>query len=89
MLFRSGGIETIEVGGVPVSGIELRMMLGLASTNFRVSLEDGILVFKTTGYGHGVGMSQYGARSLAMSGKDFEAIIRWYYSGVVIGSYKN
>ncbi len=83
----AGGIETIEVGSVTVKGSELRMMFGLASTNFRYSVEDGKLIFKTTGYGHGVGMSQYGARALALEGKDFEEIIKWYYSGVAIGTY--
>lgn len=84
----AGGVETIEVGGVAVKGAELRMMLGLASTNFRCSYEDGKLVFKTTGYGHGVGMSQYGARALALDGSGFEEIIKWYYSGVEIGTYR-
>jgi stage II sporulation protein D len=73
------------VGGVRVKGTELRTLLGLNSTNFTFEvLKDDRLRFATTGYGHGVGMSQYGAKALAEEGKSCDEIIKWYYTGVEI-----
>ena len=81
----AGGIIEVSVGGVRVKGTEIRTLLGLNSTNFTFEvLENGDLSFKTTGYGHGVGMSQYGAKALAEEGKSCEEIIKWYYTGVEI-----
>ena len=60
-------------------------MFGLNSTNFTVSYADGELKIKTRGYGHGVGMSQYGARAMALEGKKYDEILKSYYSGVVLG----
>ena len=47
--------------------------------------EDGF-TFETVGYGHGVGMSQYGANALAAQGKDFKEILTWYYTGAQVGA---
>lgn len=81
----AGGIIDVAVGGIRVQGTELRELLGLNSTNFTYSvLDDGTLCFQTIGYGHGVGMSQYGAKALAEEGKTCEEIIQWYYTGVDI-----
>ncbi len=81
----AGGIISVAVGGVRVKGTELRTLLGLNSTNFTFEvLEDEQLRFSTTGYGHGVGMSQYGAKALAEEGKTCDEIIKWYYTGVEI-----
>lgn len=81
----AGGIITVSVGGVRVKGTELRTLLGLNSTNFTFEvLKDDRLRFATTGYGHGVGMSQYGAKALAEEGKTCDEIIKWYYTGVEI-----
>lgn len=81
----AGGVIEVSVGGVRVKGTELRTLLGLNSTNFTYEvLESGDLRFCTTGYGHGVGMSQYGAKALAEDGMDYEEIIKWYYTGVEI-----
>ncbi len=81
----AGGIISMRVGGVSVSGNELRVLCALRSTNFTVSEENGLLIFKTIGYGHGVGMSQYGAQAMALSGKTFEEILKWYYTGATLG----
>ena len=81
---QSGGIINVSVGGVRVSGTEIRTMLGLNSTNFTLEASDDALVFHTTGYGHGVGLSQYGARELALEGKNFSDILKWYYQGTEI-----
>jgi len=81
----AGGIIEVSVGGKRLKGTEIRTLLGLNSTNFTFEvLDSGDLSFKTTGYGHGVGMSQYGAKALAEEGKSFEEIIQWYYTGVEI-----
>jgi len=78
----AGGIIDVAVGGVRVSGTAIRQAAGLNSTNFRVRIEGDDLIFTTTGYGHGVGMSQYGARALAMEGYTFDRIIKHYFTGV-------
>ena len=73
----SGRVESATVGGVPIRGTRLRSILGLRSACFRV-----------TGFGHGVGMSQYGADALAREGKSWQEILRWYYRGVSIETWK-
>lgn len=78
----AGGVISLSVGGVVVEGREIRSLAGLNSTNFTVSVQDQLLVFTTVGYGHGVGMSQYGARALALEGKTFDEILKHYYTGV-------
>ncbi len=72
------------VGGVRMSGGDVRAAAGLSSTNFRVAVDDEDLVFTVTGRGHGVGMSQYGARELAEQGASFDEILRHYYTGIQI-----
>ncbi|MBQ1675611.1 MAG: stage II sporulation protein D [Oscillospiraceae bacterium] len=81
----SGRVERITVGGVTVSGTELRAVFSLRSTAFTVSAEGEKVTFRVTGYGHGVGMSQYGANELARQGKTWQEILQWYYTGVTIG----
>lgn len=80
----SGGVETVEVGGVVVKGTALRSLFGLRSATFTASAEDGAVVFHVTGYGHGVGMSQYGANAMAKEGKDYQEILTHYYTGVTV-----
>lgn len=83
----SGRVETAVVGGVTVEGTELRSLYGLRSACFTVEATAEQLTFHVTGYGHGVGMSQYGANLLASQGKTWREILQWYYSGVEIGPY--
>lgn len=78
----SGRVKTVSVGGVSFTGREFRERLGLRSSDFTVATEDGKVVVRTTGDGHGVGMSQYGANGMAMAGKSFTEILQHYYSGV-------
>lgn len=80
----SGGVETVEVGGVPVKGTALRTLFGLRSANFTATVRDDAVVFSVTGYGHGVGMSQYGANALAKEGADYQEILTHYYTGVTV-----
>ena len=73
---------SVTVGGVPVSTVELRTLFGLRSASVSAEGKDGKVTFYVTGYGHGVGMSQYGARALALEGQNFESILKHYYTGV-------
>ena len=82
-----GGVEYVDVGGVTLRGSELRTLFGLRSTYFTPSAVAEGVSFSVTGYGHGVGMSQYGANTLAKEGKDYQEILKWYYTGVEIGPY--
>jgi len=79
-----GRVKTIRIGNVSLSGVEVRTLLGLRSANFTVSLEGDTIQFHVIGYGHGVGMSQTGADSLAKEGKSYTEIIQHFYTGVEI-----
>ena len=83
----AGGVSSVDVGGVTVSGQELRTLFSLRSTSFTVSAGAEGVTFSVTGYGHGVGMSQYGANALAQEGKSYEEILKWYYTGVEVKQY--
>lgn len=80
----SGRVKTIKFGNHELSGVETRTLLGLRSTNFEVLQENNTIKFSVKGYGHGVGMSQTGADSLAKQGKNYEEIIKHFYVGVEI-----
>ena len=80
----SGRVKTIKFGNHEISGTEARSIFGLRSTNFELSKEAGKVKFTVTGYGHGVGMSQTGADSMAKSGSSAEEIINHFYVGVEI-----
>ena len=80
----SGRVRTIKFGNHNLSGVETRSILGLKSANFEVIKIDGKISFKVKGYGHGVGMSQTGADSLAKEGKNAEEIIKHFYKDVEI-----
>ena len=82
-----GGVESVDVGGVPVTGAALRTLFGLRSASFTVTADAANVTFSVTGYGHGVGMSQYGANALAREGKSFEEILKWYYTGIDVAPY--
>lgn len=78
----SGRVLKARLGSRLFTGAELRKLLGLKSTFFDWQVTGGRLVVRTRGYGHGVGMSQYGADSLARAGSDFTEIIKRFYTGV-------
>ena len=80
-------VDTVTVGGVTLRGAELRSILGLRSASFQVEVEGKKLVFFVTGYGHGVGMSQYGANQMAKEGKLYTDILTHYYTGVTVTTY--
>lgn len=81
---RGGGIDTAVIGGTKFSGSELRTALSLRSTNIEFSVEDGEITVKTYGFGHRVGMSQYGAKAMAEGGSSFEDILKAYYRGITL-----
>lgn len=77
----SGRVESIKVGNNIFSGIEFRTLLGLRSTDFDVNVINNEIVITTRGYGHGVGMSQYGANGMAKEGYNYGEILNHYYPG--------
>ena len=80
----SGRVKTVKFGNHEISGTEVRTLFELKSTNFEIIKEDKNIKFTVKGYGHGVGMSQTGADSLAKQGKNYEEIIKHFYVGVEI-----
>ncbi len=80
----SGRVAELEVGGVTLSGSAARSLFGLRSACFEVIEDEGTFTFSVTGYGHGVGMSQYGANAMAEAGSTWQEIVCHYYTGVTI-----
>lgn len=80
----SGRISQIRIGSKILPGLAVREKLDLRSTNFTVEIRDGKMIFDTLGYGHGVGLCQYGANGMAKAGQDYRQIITTYYTGVAI-----
>lgn len=77
----AGGIKEIRFGKTKVKGSDFRLAFGLSSTNFEYSIDGENIVFKCRGYGHGVGMSQWGANVMGNNGSSFEEILKHYYKG--------
>ena len=77
-------VKTIKFGNTTLSGTETRSLLGLKSTMFSVNIDGDNVVFSVVGYGHGVGMSQTGADSMAKNGYNCDDIIKHFYTGVDI-----
>lgn len=78
----AGYIQNVRVGGMNLTGLQVRQALGLRSANFQVERKGDSFVFVTHGYGHGAGMSQYGASFLAQEGMDYREILCHYYQGI-------
>lgn len=74
-------VKTLALGGKQISGQEVRSRLGLRSAAFEWSIQDGEITITTTGSGHGVGMSQWGAEGMAQEGHTAEEILSYYYPG--------
>ena len=82
------GVDVISICGNRFTGVEIRKLLALRSTNFTVVASEDEIQFQTKGYGHRVGMSQYGAEAMAVDGKSYIQILTHYYRGVEITHYK-
>lgn len=80
----SGRALTLRLDGRSADGVEARRLLNLRSTLFDVSRQGGVAVFSVRGYGHGVGLCQYGADGMARQGYDYIEILKHYYAGVEI-----
>ena len=77
----NGLSASVTIGGKHFSTGELRRRFSLRSACFTLEAGEDAVTFYVTGYGHGVGLSQYGANALAGEGKVWQEILRWYYSG--------
>ena len=84
----AGSVITLYVGGIKTQGSRVRSALGLRSACFTWEMANGKVSFYVTGYGHGVGLSQYGANQMALNGSDYREILTHYYTGVRIGGYQ-
>ena len=80
-LTNGGGVETVRIGADLFSGTRVRSLLGLRSTAFTVSGEGEKVIITTRGYGHRVGLSQYGADAMAATGAGYREILAHYYPG--------
>lgn len=80
----SNRVKTVKFGNHEFSGVEVRSVLGLKSTNFEIIKSENKIKFVVKGYGHGVGMSQTGADTMAKQGSNYEEIIHHFYVGIEI-----
>ena len=80
----TGRVDSIKIGTSTFSGLHIRKIFKLKSTNFSITIEDDDVVFSSIGFGHGVGMSQNGANAMAKDGEEYHEILKHYFSGVEI-----
>lgn len=80
-------MATMKIGTETFSGTQLRKILGLRSTAFEIETDDDVIVITTHGYGHRVGMSQYGADAMAAAGSTYPDILTHYYQGTELTTY--
>lgn len=78
----TNSIKTININGTNINGTDFRHKLGLKSTNIDINHNGNEIIIKSKGYGHGVGMSQYGALELAKKGYKYDEILKYYYQGI-------
>ncbi len=86
-LTNGGSVGTIVIGGVTLTGGQARTIFGLRSAAFTVETTADAVTFRVTGFGHGVGMSQYGANAMAAQGSTYLEILQHYYTGVTVEAY--
>ncbi len=80
--YPSGRVKTININGKSYKGTTFRKKLSLRSTDFEINYDNDEVTIKTKGYGHGVGMSQYGANAMASLGYTYDEILKYYYKGI-------
>lgn len=81
---KAGYVQSIEIGGMTCAGTAVRSALDLRSACFAIAWRDGQFVITTRGYGHGVGLSQYGAKAMAEGGADWRKILEYYFPGCTV-----
>ena len=84
----AGGVKEIRLGKTKIRGLDFRLAFGLNSTNFEYTVSGEQIIFKCKGYGHGVGMSQWGANVMAKNGSNYEEILKHYYKGIELKEIK-
>jgi len=82
-------VASINIGGKIWTGRDIREKLDLRSSDFEMVRNGNTLFIATKGYGHGVGMSQYGANEMANDGKSYKDIVKYYYQGIKVTSADN
>lgn len=78
----TGSINNITINNITIKGTEFRQKLGLRSTNIEIQEDNKTITITSKGFGHGVGMSQYGAQELALKGYKYDEILKYYYTGI-------
>lgn len=81
---KAGGIITATLYGAEISGTKLRNLFELKSANINITMSENDVLFDVKGYGHGVGMSQYGANAMAKNGSTYTEILTHYYQGTTV-----
>ncbi|MEG0641916.1 MAG: stage II sporulation protein D [Clostridium sp.] len=80
-------VQSIYIGGEVLTGVQMRSLFGLKSAGFTLSFDKANVIFNVQGYGHGVGMSQWGANEMGKAGKKYKDILTHYYTGITIEGY--
>ena len=80
----TGRIKKLEINGKSFTGTEVAYLLGIRSNYFSIYIENNNVAIYTKGFGHGVGMSQYGAEGMAINGYLYNEILEHYYQGTTI-----
>lgn len=79
-----GRVEKIKINNSTYTGREIRDAVGLSSANFETTFDGKTITITSNGYGHGVGMSQYGANGMAQKGSNYKEILKHYYTGIQV-----
>ena len=80
----TGRMKTLTVNGVEFQASDVTKQLGLRSSYFEIKQEQNTITIHTKGFGHGVGMSQYGAYGMAENGANYQEILKYYFQGIEI-----
>lgn len=88
VLLGEEAVPRYQVGNQTLSATQVRWVFGLRSSSFEIEVTEDGFVFSVTGYGHAVGMSQYGAQAMAQQGSLFDEILTWYYTGTTVEVWK-
>lgn len=83
---KTNRVEKLSINDKSYTGIEFRKLLSLRSTDFEVEIKNNTCYITTKGYGHGVGMSQYGANGMAKDNYKYDEILKYYYQDIEIVS---